>query len=60
MHIVYFVLWYEMRQATARTGVFVRAIEDRAQYRFHARLTRACRWSEAGVRVLNVSRLMWS
>ncbi len=31
-----------MRQATARTGVFVRAIEDGAQYRFHAHLTRAC------------------
>ncbi len=60
MHIVYFKLWYEMRQATARAGVFVRAIEDRAQYRFRARLTRACRWSKAGARVWNISRLMWS
>ncbi len=45
MHIVYFALWYEMIQTTARAGVFVRAIEDRAQYRFRARLTRAWRWS---------------
>ncbi len=52
MHIVYFALWYEMRPATAR------AIEDRAQYCFRARLTRACRWSEAEAR--NISRLMWS
>ncbi len=48
MHKVYFKLWCEMRQATARAGVFVHAVEDRAQYRFHARLTRASHWSEAG------------
>ncbi len=62
LHVVYFVLWYEMIQATVRAGTFVRAIEHtlRAQYSFRARLTRACRWSEVGARVWNVSRLMWS
>ncbi len=49
-----------MIKATARTGTFVRAIEHalQAQYRFRARLTHACRWSEDGARVWNVSRLM--
>ncbi len=48
MHVFYFALWYVMIKATARTGTFVRATEHalRAQYRFRARLTHACRWSK--------------
>ncbi len=49
MLVVYFALWYERIQATARAGAFVRAIEDhalRAQDCFRARLTSAWRWSE--------------
>ncbi len=49
MHVVYFALWYEMIQATARAGTFVRAIVEhalRAQHRFRARLTRAWRRGE--------------
>ncbi len=30
MHVVYFTIWYEMIQATARASTFVRAIEDLA------------------------------
>ncbi len=54
MLVVSFAIWYEMIQATARAGAFVRAIEEhalRAQYRFRTRLTRAWRWSEAGARL---------
>ncbi len=49
MLVVYFALWYERIQATARAGTFVRAIEDhalRAQDCFRARLTSAWCWSE--------------
>ncbi len=63
MHVVYFALWYEMIQATARAGTFVRAMVEhalRAQHRFRARLTRAWRRGEVGAHVWNVSHLMWS
>ncbi len=57
MHVVSFVLWYELIQATACAGAFVRATEDHAQLKitrceystvFRARLTHVWRWSEAG------------
>ncbi len=51
MHVVSFSVRYEMIQATARGGTFVRVFEERAlraQYLFRARLTRA--WHRGDVR----------
>ncbi len=57
MHVVYFVLWYEMIKAT-----FVRASQEhalRAQDRFRTRLSRAWRWSEVEARGTRLKRLQF-
>ncbi len=60
MHIVYFALWYEMIQATACAGTFVRAVEHalRAKDHFRARLTRV--WRRGEVEHASETSPVWS